>query len=374
MHILMVVSNPVAFDPRVLNEATSLVDHGHRVTVLGWDREDQFSAAERVDGVEILRVRNTPWMRLLPWDLLRLRPWWRLAYRRALAVHEEAGIDAVHCHDLDTLPSGVLLKKKLGVPLVYDAHEIWPEMIAKDLPAFISRHFSRLEKRLMRHVDRLIIAETLYGDYFESIDAPRTDTVLNTKSLLTTEYHPPQNEFFTLLYIGTLSHSRFLPQLVDVCGQLDDVKLIIGGIGKLYESVEARCRLYENVEFVGAVPSDSVLPLTLRSDAVCCMIDPDTLNNRIAAATKQFEAMVCGRPVICTKGTRSGEITSEEESGLVTDYTEEGLRRAIERLRDSPELREELGRNALGAAIRTYNWENEEGKLLDLHEEVGGIR
>ncbi len=371
LHVLMIVSNPVVYDARVKNEANSLIQKGYRVTVLGWDRKSEFTSEERSDGVRMIRLRNTGYMNLLLLDLLRLRPWWRLAYGNALKLYGKDSFHVVHCHDLDTLPTGVLLKKRLGVHLVYDAHEIWPNMIAKDVPSFIVNHFYRLEKRLMRHVDSLVIAEELYRDYFDLIDAPMTVSVLNAKSLLTREYEPPQNDVFTLLYIGTLNSVRFLPQLVDVCGELNGVRLLIGGVGKLYDSLEEQCRPYDNVEFIGSVPVEDVLPLTLKSDAVCCLVDPEVLNNRIATANKQFEAMACGRPIICAAGTRSGDITRDENCGVVIDYEERALREAIIRLRDAPEVREELGRNAFKAATDKYNWKREERKLLSLYDGLG---
>ncbi len=113
--------------------------------------------------------------------------------------------------------------------------------------------------------------------------------------------------------------------------------------------------------------------MTLKSDVVCCMVDPSVVNNRIATANKQCEAMVCGRPIICTMGTRSGEITLNENCGLAIDFGMDALREAIVTLRDSPELCEKLGRNALRAAIDKYNWENEEKKLLEFYERIGGI-
>ncbi len=98
------------------------------------------------------------------------------------------------------------------------------------------------------------------------------------------------------------------------------------------------------------------------------MINPVNINTKYATANKQFEAMVCGRPVISTKGTRIGEITKQEKCGLVVDYTKEALRDAIIKLRDSPELCKELGKNALKVAIKKYNWELEEKKLIKLYK------
>lgn len=369
----MVVSNPVSFDPRVLSEARSLGESGHDVTILGWDRRGEFPLEEPEDGLGIVRLHPTVSMRVLPFDFLRLRPWWRAAYRRALQLHESAPFDVVHCHDLDTLPVGVRLKSSLHLSLVYDAHELWPDMVARDLPGVIVTRFARMERRMIPHVDALVLAEESYAPYFRELGGPPPIIVLNTKTPPTATYVPPSNEVPTFLYIGSLTRSRFLPQLVSTMGQIRGVRLRIGGIGKLSRVVAANAQAYENVDFLGRVPKERVLPLTLESDVVCCLIDPAVINNRIATANKQFEAMACGRPILCTEGTRSGEITKEEGCGLVVPFTEESVREGIVRLRDAPELRERLGRTALEAALHKYNWANEERKLRELYDKLEGM-
>ena len=55
---------------------------------------------------------------------------------------------------------------------------------------------------------------------------------------------------------------------------------------------------------------------------------------------------------------------------MVVECSEEALRQAIIKLRDDPQLRERLGRNALKAAINKYNWEREEENLLELYRDI----
>jgi len=255
----------------------------------------------------------------------------------------------------------------LGLPLIYDAHEIWGYMVARDLPWW--RYYLWKEKKLLWHVDKIIIAEDKYADYFNSITNKRLTPILNCKHLISKKYIPPDNDIFTILYIGTLSPKRFLLELVDVVKNLDSVRCIIGGIGKpeYVEKLKQKCNETNNVKFIGKVPFDEVIPMTQSSDVVPCMINPKEINNKIASANKQFEAMVCGRPIIATKGTRSGEITEKEKCGLVINYSREDLKRAIITLRDNPKLCQELGKNALKAAIEKYNWENERKKLIELY-------
>ena len=180
------------------------------------------------------------------------------------------------------------------------------------------------------------------------------------------------NEKLTLLFIGRLSPARFVIELTEAAKDLDGIQCIIGGIGKpdFVNAVIKKCKDADNIDFIGKVPFNEVIPTTQKCDAVVCMIDPYVVNNKIATANKQFEAMVCGRPIICTKGTRSGEITENEKCGLLADFTISSLRKSIIKLRDSPKLCEELGKNALKAALTKYNWEIEEKKLLDLYKEI----
>ena len=160
--------------------------------------------------------------------------------------------------------------------------------------------------------------------------------------------------------------------LVDAVGELSDVRCIIGGIGtpENVRALEEKCDPVPNADFIGRVPFDEVIPITKRADAVFLMVNPQDLNNRMGLGNKQFEAMVCGRPIICTKGTYSGELTEQEEVGLTVEYNKEALKQALIKLRDNTELREELGRNALRAATTEYNWQRQEEKLLKLYESV----
>lgn len=368
----MILSNPFMVDPRVYKEAKSLVDAGHEVTVIVWDRKNDYPEQETVEGINLVRIHNKRLMKLLPNDLFRNPLWWRAAYKKGLELYRNGfKFDVVHCHDLDTLQAGVWLKKKLGIKLIYDAHEIFGYMISRDMPKFVVKAAFWMEKRLIKHVDHVITVNKPLEDYFRSITKKPITIVMNCKDLISKEYQPPKNDVFTVSYIGVLHKNRMFPEIVDVIGNIEGVKFVIAGKKEnLYEEVKERSKKYENVEFLGTIPFSEVIPKTLESDAVVCMINPNDLNNRIGMANKQFEAMACGRPIICTKGTYAGNVTEKENVGLTVEYSKESLKQAIIKLRDNPKLREELGKNALKAAIEKYNWEKQEEKLLKIYEDL----
>ena len=62
MNILMILSNPFTNDPRVYNEACSLVRGGHSVNVLAWDVKKENSSKDAKDGINIIRSYNTKLM------------------------------------------------------------------------------------------------------------------------------------------------------------------------------------------------------------------------------------------------------------------------------------------------------------------------
>jgi len=298
--------------------------------------------------------------------------WHLRAYNRASELNEINAFHVIHCHDLDTLLIGIALKRKLGLPLVYDAHEIYGYMATGITPEWACRIFSRLEKRLIRNVDRIITVSEAVEEYFATMTDKAIVIVMNCKPLLNLDYQPPERDKFTLVYVGLLDKTRSIPLLIDVMKKLSDVNCIIGGIGRpdYVQDVKEECSKIPNIKFIGKVPLDQVMPITMDSDCSYLMISEKHLYSSIALGNKQFEAMVCGRPIICTKGTYSGELTEREEVGLAVEYNEEALRQAIIKLRDDPVLRERLGKNALRAAITKYNWQGQEKILLDLYENI----
>ena len=372
MNILMTLSNPFTHDPRVENEAKSLIKLGHNVSVIAWDRNKKNQKIDKKNEIEIFRVYNTQLMDLIPYDIFKLFLWQREGYKQALKLYKKKSFDIIHCHNLDTLSIGIKLKKKLGLPLIYDAHEIWGYMVAKDLPRFLSNHYLKKEKKIINFSDRIITVNEPLKNYFSSFSKKEITIVMNCKHLISKKYEPTNNEKFTLIYIGVLSKSRFLIELVEIMKDLPDVKLIIGGIGKkdYVDELKSNCDKLENVDFIGPVPSDKVISMTKKSDAIVCIFDPKNKNNQVGLPNKIFEAAVCGRPMIITKGLYYEKIVVEEGNfGISVNYSKEELKNGILQLKEDKKLQEKLGKNALKQAIEKYNWPKQEEKIKEVYGE-----
>jgi glycosyltransferase involved in cell wall biosynthesis len=372
MNILMILSNSFTHDPRVYNEAISLINAGHKVTILAWDKKRKDPPIETKDGIKVIRNFNSKFMDLLPYDIFRMHFWWKNGYKDALKLFNENHFNVVHCHDLDTLPIGIKLKKKLGIPLIYDAHEIWGYMVTKDLPNIWANYYLISEKNIIKNVDRIITVNEPLKYYFADISVKPITIIMNCKPLQSRTYTPSNTDRFTLQYIGALAEPRFLLELIDVIQEIPDSYCIIGGIGKeeYVNSLKQKCSEVNNVDFIGRVKMEDVLPMTKRADAIICMTSPYDLNNSRATANKQFEAMVCGRPIICTKNTYPGIFTEKNDVGITVEFNKKSLKEGIIKLQDNPKICEQLGRRALKLAIEKYNWEKQQKKLVKLYEDI----
>ncbi|MEE9505854.1 MAG: glycosyltransferase family 4 protein [Thermoplasmata archaeon] len=370
MNILMFLSNPFVHDPRVYHEAQTLKRYGHSVTVVAWDRSGEHPSREVLDGVMVVRIRNTGLMRLVPYDIFRMRFWWRRARLVALELSKNETFDVVHCHDLDTLPIGVWLKDRLPVKLVYDAHEVFTYMLRGEVPSFLIRRFERMEGRMMRRADRMITVGEKYKEYFISKGISDIALVMNAKNIEVDGYVRPSNVQPVVTYIGSLKSTRFVKELAHAGSEVEGIRVVIAGKGPDETEVKEIASRYENVTFLGMVPMKDVIPLTLESDVVFTMFDPRHPLAKIGFPNKFFEALATGRPILASEGTYVGEIVKELDCGVVVTPDKSGIVKGLRYVVDHPEELERMGRNALEAAKRTYNWPAQGEALLDVYRSL----
>lgn len=371
MKILMILSNPFMVDPRVHKEAKALTDEGHEVTVIVWDRRNEYKNEDIVDGIRLVRIHNTSLMKAISKDVFRNPLWWKKAHQKGLELYKSGfKFDVVHCHDLDTLKPGVQLKKKTRCKLIFDAHEIFGYMIQVSNPLTSKAAFS-MEKRLVKHVDHIITIDDPFKEYYEKLSGKPVTRVMNCKNLVFDKYEPTKNKTFTIVYIGIMIKGRFFPDIINIISEMKDVKLILAGKKEgLYHEMKEYAKKYSNVEFLGTIPSKDILDLTRKGDVTFVLVDGSNKQTKIVMFNKQFEAMVCGRPILITKDTYAGGMTEKLECGLTVKYNKEAVKEAIIKLRDNPDFCEKLGRNAFNAAKKQYNWESEKKNLLKVYDEL----
>jgi glycosyltransferase involved in cell wall biosynthesis len=371
--ILMLLFNPYSPDPRVKKEADTLVKAGHEITIMAWKRKSK-ATIKKESEYKVIPVgpplKDNFFDGNIGTQIFGKFLSMMLYYLNILKKTKHMNFDVVHAHDLDTLPLGVIISKLHNVPLVYDSHEIYGQMLAKKIPQVCIYGINHAEKLLIKNVDTLITVTDYHVSHFQKMGVRKVFRVSNFKDIIDVEYKTAGNNELNLLYIGGLIKARFLLEAIEVCNSIEGVRLIIYGDGELFDDIlqASKKGQYKNVEALGRLPMNLVYDETKKADVVLCMLDPGNFNNRVGPPNKLFEAMVCGRPVIATEGTYSGSVVREEDIGIVSEFNKNAFEKAVRFLRDNPDTVKRLGRNSLKSALNTYNWKEEERTLLAVYD------
>lgn len=377
--VLMLLTNAFDPDPRVASEARTLDEAGCDVTVLAWDRDVRRPRCEQAEGVTVERiaVRSTHARGLSQlWYLAR---YWLTACRWAWSRR----FDAVHCHDLDTLPAGWLLGLIKRVPVVYDAHEVYTDMMRGHLPPFIVHVLAALERLLVGRCAGLITAGDLQADELHRRWRGRPTCVGNYKRL--EDFHLPDGlarrrreqlgfgpDVLLVSYVANLGRDRLISPLIEAVAGDRRFGLILGGDGSQRSLAEQAAKRYDNICYLGRVPPEQVPLLTLCSDVVYYALKPATLAMAYAPPNKLYEALAAGRALLAGDFGEIARVVRRYQCGvLMRTVTAREVAEGLGILTDRQALRR-MQTNAARAAREQYNWRQAADALLGVYETVLG--
>lgn len=365
--ILMLLSNAYEPDARVRQEALALLRMGCRVRILAWDRDLKHPPLEVMEGIEVERVflpsvhgRGTMQLFFYAWLYLKLI--WR-GWRNQW--------DAIHCHDLDTLPAGFLLGKVKRKPVIFDAHESFTDMIAGSVHPAVRRTLYLLENFLIRRVDLLITVGEKIRRFFEGRGAKRAVVVGNWKRL--EEYTRSEAQIaairqrlsippsaLTIVCITHLLKDRKLEEFLDAVDECPDVYALIGGNGVMEDFVREKAAKNPRIVYVGFVRGKDIPEYTCAGDVVYYGCDPGNPNTRFSAPNKLYEALAAGRPLITGDFGEIADTVRRASCGIVLpEYSTAEIRKAIEAMR-SVSAREAMAANAGRFGREAMNWQKGE--------------
>lgn len=381
------------FDSRTFRIAGSLVARGHTVTVIA--RAEQGLAADETHeaGYRILRVgasRGRPGRRGGPRRSL-LRAWsagarvvggaFAVRSQRRAAHDVAPRADLVHAMGYMGIPIGLDLGRRDGVPVIYDARDIYVDAanLAR-LPRPIRSLAGRFERRWARRASRVVTVNRPYAEVMaERFGVTTPLVVLNCsygrdgrpeRSTRIRDALGLRPETRIVLYHGGFSRDRGIEQLIDALPSLGEhVVLVLLGYGPLQAELErraARPSLRRSLRVLPAVPPAELLDWVASADVVAMPIQPTTLNHRLTTPNKLFEAMAAGVSVVASDLPGMATIVRETGCGVLCDPTRPAaIAAAIRSVLDAPSAEQAAYRQrALAATRDRYNWESQMELLL----------
>lgn len=357
----------LATEHRMLSkEGGSLLRAGYRVTIVAPHPRD-----EVIDGIAIKAVptSSSRFSRIV-------RSTWTV-YREAL--RQQA--DVYHFHNVELIPMGWLLKLH-GKRVFYDVREDTPADLSDKywIPGWVRplvvRAVDLAEKISGRILDGIVAATPHIGRRF-----PASNTVVVQNFPMLDEVFPPTSPYLerspSVLYIGSISATRGVLELVDAMGLLPETlpaRLVIGGEFDPAEmEQEARGKLgWKRTDYLGRQNRRGLLELFSRGrvGVVPFLSSPNHID---AQPIKLFEYMLAGLPVVASSFPRVAEIVKQAECGILVEPGKpEEMAEAIRWMLENPQEAMTMGMRGRKAVLATYNWNSQAQLLLQLYSKVTG--
>ena len=326
-------------------------------------------------------------------DLRRVHSHKVAAKNLTALLEKEGNYDLIYCEipPNDVALAAAKYAKKKGIPFVPDVNDLWPEAMRMvlDLPIISNLMFYPLQRdaeKVYSLVSGIVGTSDEYRDRplkNQRLDVPKVTVYVGNEirefdegvEKYSPEIEKEEKEFW-VTYAGTIGTSYDIRTLVLTGEELIrrrklDIKIKILGGGPLKEEMEqlARENHCENVEFVGYVPYEKMAAYLTKSDIV---VNSFVKKAPQSIVTKIGDYLASGHPMINT--CMSPEFRKKVETdgfGInIMPEDEEVLADAIERLYESEEMREGMGKKARKIAESQFDRPESYKKIVELIREL----
>lgn len=370
-NIKMILTNGFDPDPRVYKEAKTLVQAGHKVEILCWDRENRYLEKENeiVDGIRIKRF--------YPKSKYGSGYKQIIAYKKFIKevkdYLKDKEYDAIHCHDFDGLFIGYKIRRaNKNIKFVYDQHDLFYQyFMVRD--GFINQNIYKciikMEKTILKNVDTHIVVTPNMAKLYDKSDniviinnAPRKEMF----KVIDKEKH----DKIVIGFIGSVRHFNELKVLIDTSVKfVDYIDILIAGRGVALERLKNYCvdNKFSNIIFTGAFKMTELENLYKKVD-IMYLVYPEAAV--VSMPNKFFESIVTETPIIADTNTEFGKIANDKKFGFIVDSDKEiqvQLEHVFRQLVKNQSILKDFKYN-MNREKYKYYWENNVETLLSIYD------
>jgi glycosyltransferase involved in cell wall biosynthesis len=394
MRIGMILDAPFPPDPRVENEAVSLIKAGHEVFLFCLKYTDE-KVSEVINGIQIKRYYSNQ----LEYKLSALAytvPLYTILMK--IKIHQfikDTKIEAVHIHDIRIAQSVFNTNKKHNLPVVLDLHDNMPEVMKlyPHLQKFPGKYIISLKRWKQKEEEFIIKADKVISVSPEFIDTliarlpsekEKFVLVPNTiRKSFFEDYKVDENIIeryknkFVILYLGDTNIRRGLQTAISSVATLQqkipNLKLVIVGKNTTDTILKQQVKdlsISDFVDFEGW-QNVTLFQSYILSSAICISPLHRNLQHDVAYANKIFQYMSLAKPLLVSDAIAQKRLVEKTNSGLVhqeknvEDFTDKVLK-----LYADETLRTELGENGKHFVRNEFSWEQTSKKLLHLYDNL----
>ena len=374
--VCMIATNHLPLDDRVFyKEAKSLKKVGYDVTVIG---QTDSKMNKVVDEIRIIGIEKGAGIKSNP--IL-----WKKLLKEALKINAEI----YHCHEPESFLVAIYLKIFKRKKIVYDVHEYYMDVLSLSSPQmrmFLGFMLYLVEPLFCRYTDAIITADEEIAKRYKKFNK-KVYPIFNFPSFGV--FKPSNNQdmkmkykdYFVIIYVGGMSEERGILELIKAVHKVSRtyplVKLLLlGNFGT--QDFEEKCIEYVksndldgNVEFFGFVPHKEISKYISTADVGAVLLKPIPKFYK-NIPIKQFEYMVCGKPVIGSNLPPIENFIGKEKAGILVDPNNiNEIAEAIIYLIEYLDEAKKMGENGRRAVEEKYNWNEMEKELIKIYSKIG---
>lgn len=374
MRIVFLRSNGVKPDSRVEKEVLTLIKCGHSITILAWDRDENYSPSS-----EILYIGNCE----IPIIRFGIKASFGegmknviqfISFQQKIKKWLKQNVDnydAVHACDYDTAMftyKYVLKKKKFFVFDIFDFKFGMPKN-------FIQKIVKNIQIKIINRSTATIICSEKRKEQIRGSNPKKLYIVHNSPS----EDQMPENRLNKVTnasnsnkfcYVGILSESRLLKEIGYYFSKHESDELYIGGFGLLNNYFEELSSKHPNIHFYGKLSYEKTLLLEQNCDFLFATYDPLIENHIYAAPNKFYEGLFLGKPLIMVNGTGMSDIVQEHGFGVIIEYNYASLEKGISEIKKLNNSNNELSRKMSLLYEKQFSWKEMGQRLASLYSSL----
>ena len=383
---LMVVENcPYERDPRAQREAKALSAAGHVVSII-CQAEKGRPWFEIIDGLSVYRFGS--------WRSKGGKLSYLLEYTLSgmaitflsLFVLISKGFDVIHlANPPDLMVPGAAIYKLIGKQIIYDQHDLCPELYVAKFPnpkTSIFRFLLRMEALSIRLADHIITP----NDSYKKTDMARNAVVESKITVVRSGPDLPRCKDVDvqlrgiskniLAYAGMIGFQDGVDLL---CSILHKVRYSLGrenfycvviGTGDALQKIRnltVELRLEDKVRFTGWINDFGKYHCLLNAADICISPEPYNPYNDQSTFLKVMDFMAIGKPIVAFDLAET-RFTAGESAVYARPNDLEDFAHSLVKLMDNPALRKEMGQCGRRLIREKLAWKHSVPKLLCLYD------
>lgn len=358
-------------ESRAWRAGASALDAGltDEVTYYG-HRAEGLPDEERIDSRQVIRRIGAKPSRPGSFRLLRalsLPRWWT-----AVQTTCPKDIALVTAHSLAALPAGVLLSRRTGAPLLYDAHELETEREGWS-PA-IRRIAKVVERALIRWCDHTIVVNDSIRSWYEDAYPGLSVSTVRNVPVIPKAIGPStlreaigiSKEPLLYVYCGLLDKGRGLTEMIRTFATVrPGIHLVFVGFGPLEEEVKSAVRSHPNIHFHPAVTQQQLIALLSGADVGVFLPDGGSASYQNSLPNKVFEYSAAKLGILVSDARELKRFASEYPLAKSVPVSVDQIRAAV----DGWSVQEIRSTRAT-MEFTPPTWDKEVAKLMEAYATV----